>query len=278
TGERAPPELRAEIKKREFTVREWIINEKDAPVLAGTNDLQDERQTQVMAIHGIKMTEAGIAQLIYDDKKGVMNSLLSANHAMRIIAGDAQQRRELAIVPQIAREVLKSGGGVTTLLGDESRKKVEDVMKHAKLITTKENTPSTPGPVNTVNELQLQQQVPLFNRRFHYQGRFRGNRAQGSFVPFNSWGYNQYQPNQNSQRNLWPETSITWQQPSQMWSYGQGGLGNTQQFSAQSPQGQEQPQTNLILGQKRIPQPLNYPRNPRLAIEGQFQAGQLLKP
>jgi hypothetical protein len=43
TGERAPPELRAEIKKREFTVREWIINEKDAPVLAGTNDLQDER-------------------------------------------------------------------------------------------------------------------------------------------------------------------------------------------------------------------------------------------
>jgi hypothetical protein len=43
-----------------------------------------------MAIHGIKMTEAGIAQLIYDDKKGVMNSLLSANHAMRIIGGDAQ--------------------------------------------------------------------------------------------------------------------------------------------------------------------------------------------
>jgi hypothetical protein len=41
------------------------------------------------------------------------------------------------------------------LLGDESRKKVEDVMKHAKLIATKENTPSTPGPGNAVNELQL---------------------------------------------------------------------------------------------------------------------------
>ncbi|KAA6365867.1 MAG: hypothetical protein EZS28_038606 [Streblomastix strix] len=164
TGERAPPELRAEIKKREFTVREWIINEKGAPVLAGTNDLQDERQTQVIAIHRIKMTKAGITQLIYDDKRGVMNSLPSPNHAMRIIAGDAQQRQELAIVPQIAREVLKSGGGVTTLLGYESRKKVEDVMKHAKLISTKENTLSTPGPINSVNELQLQQQVTLFNR------------------------------------------------------------------------------------------------------------------
>ncbi|KAA6364350.1 MAG: hypothetical protein EZS28_040125 [Streblomastix strix] len=52
-----------------------------------------------------------------------------------------------------------------------------------------------------------------------------------------------------------------------MWSYGQGGLGNTQQFPALSPQGKEQPQMNLILGRKRIPQPLNYPRNPRSAIE-----------
>ncbi|KAA6368824.1 MAG: hypothetical protein EZS28_035648, partial [Streblomastix strix] len=38
-----------------------------------------------------QITEAGITQLIYDNRNGVMNSLLSANRAMRIIAGDAHQ-------------------------------------------------------------------------------------------------------------------------------------------------------------------------------------------
>ncbi|KAA6358989.1 MAG: hypothetical protein EZS28_045484 [Streblomastix strix] len=63
-----------------------------------------------------------------------------------------------------------------------------------------------------------------------------------------------------------------------MCGYDQGGLDNIQQFQAQLLQDQKQPQINLILGQKRILQLLIYPRNPRLAIEGQFQTRQLTKP
>ncbi|KAA6395789.1 MAG: hypothetical protein EZS28_008684 [Streblomastix strix] len=83
--------------------------------------------------------EATMADMIIGNKEMVMNELLSTNHALRIIAGDAQMRRKVVIATKDAKEVLKTSGGATLLYWSESKKKVEEVLKHSKLIANQEN-------------------------------------------------------------------------------------------------------------------------------------------
>ncbi|KAA6367858.1 MAG: hypothetical protein EZS28_036615, partial [Streblomastix strix] len=63
TGERASEEIHNEIKRLESSIKPFSHEDKYAPVLAGGADISFERETQVFAIHGMKMLEAGIAQL-----------------------------------------------------------------------------------------------------------------------------------------------------------------------------------------------------------------------
>lgn len=64
----------------------------------------------------------------------VKNELLSTNHALRIIAGDAHMRWGVAIAPKDAKDVLETSGSATLLYENKSKKKVEKVLKHSKLI------------------------------------------------------------------------------------------------------------------------------------------------
>ncbi|KAA6393803.1 MAG: hypothetical protein EZS28_010669 [Streblomastix strix] len=77
-----------------MTIRQWMRDEKDVAIIAGALDLPDERETQRFAIHGIKMTEAAMADINMINREMVMNELLSTNHALRIIASDAQNEAE----------------------------------------------------------------------------------------------------------------------------------------------------------------------------------------
>ncbi|KAA6387218.1 MAG: hypothetical protein EZS28_017253 [Streblomastix strix] len=159
TGERASLEVRSDIKRREMAIRQRVSDEKDAAILAGAQDLRDERETQRFAIHGIKMTEAAMTDMIMGSKKMVMNELLSTNHALRIIAGDAQIQREVAIAPKDAKEVLQTGGGATLLYGSESKKKVEEVLKHSKLIANLESSGTTAAGKNEATQQSQQQKL-----------------------------------------------------------------------------------------------------------------------
>ncbi|KAA6359208.1 MAG: hypothetical protein EZS28_045264 [Streblomastix strix] len=145
TGEQASLEVRSDTKRREMTIRQWVSDENDAAILAGAQDLPDDRETQRIAIHGITMTEAAMADKIMGNKELVMNELLSTNHALRIIAGDTEIRQGVAIAPSDAKEVLKTCGGATLLYGSESKKKVEEVLKHSKLIANQESTGTIHG-------------------------------------------------------------------------------------------------------------------------------------
>ncbi|KAA6371335.1 MAG: hypothetical protein EZS28_033138 [Streblomastix strix] len=162
TIEYATVQLPDEIYMREFTAHEQIVSEKDAPVFTGTNNLQDDMQTQIISIHGIKMTEAGIIQLIYVYTKIMMNSQLSTNHEMRIIADEGQQSRKLVIISKTTNEVLKSGGGITTLLGDESSKKVEIALKNVKLPQRKNASTSIISVAPSLITDRQQQQIIWF--------------------------------------------------------------------------------------------------------------------
>ncbi|KAA6318191.1 MAG: hypothetical protein EZS28_054978, partial [Streblomastix strix] len=159
TGERASEEMRNEIRRREPSIRPFIHEDKQAPTMAGDKDIQSERETQVFEIHGMKMLEAGIIQLAGNNKELCMNSMLSAHHALRIIAGDAQNRREISVVPEEAQNVLKTGGSVTTLLGKDSKEKVEEVLKHQKLNKEARTNKTGNSAFDTNNQQQMNNQI-----------------------------------------------------------------------------------------------------------------------
>ncbi|KAA6376307.1 MAG: hypothetical protein EZS28_028165 [Streblomastix strix] len=108
TGEQTSQLVRIDINSREMTIKQWVRNEMDAAILAGELDLPDERETQIFAIHCIKMTETIVADIIMSNRGMVTSELLSTNHALRIVTGVAQMRREVAIAPKDDTDVLKT--------------------------------------------------------------------------------------------------------------------------------------------------------------------------
>ncbi|KAA6390235.1 MAG: hypothetical protein EZS28_014237 [Streblomastix strix] len=153
TGERASEEIRFEIHRREQMIRTLIHEDKTAKAIADEKDSPVERETQIFAIHAQKMIEAVIVSLIGNDNVSAMNLQLSAHHACRIVAGDASKRREVAVVPSGAKEALLTGGGLTPLLGSESKAIVAEELKSSKLISSQQT-------VNSSQRLNWRQQVP----------------------------------------------------------------------------------------------------------------------
>ncbi|KAA6392863.1 MAG: hypothetical protein EZS28_011607 [Streblomastix strix] len=219
TGERAYEETRLEIRRREQMIRTLIHEDKAVKALAGDKDSQIERETQIFAIHAQEMIEAAIVSLIGDDNVSAMNSLLSAHHACRIVAGDAQKRREVAVVPSSAKEALLTGGGLTLLLGSESKAIVAEALKSSKLISSQQTTNIQQIADDKTQQVQ-QQQVPFMNTFQQNQRQFNNRKfgrrfpnfgaSNSQFVPFNSqnnygqWG-NQWQqlPGWSQQANGW---------------------------------------------------------------------------
>ncbi|KAA6353452.1 MAG: hypothetical protein EZS28_051020 [Streblomastix strix] len=91
-------------------------------------DLTDERENYKVEIDGIMVIEAAMEDMYMGNGMMLMNELLSTIHALRIIAGDAQIQRQVAIALKDATEVLKTGGGATLLYGSESKKNVKEVL------------------------------------------------------------------------------------------------------------------------------------------------------
>ncbi|KAA6390810.1 MAG: hypothetical protein EZS28_013664 [Streblomastix strix] len=81
TGERAQLEVQSDIRQSEQMIKLIIHEDKQNTELADANDLPNERETQIFAVHSQKMIEAAIMQLIGEDKEKTLNLLLSEHHA-----------------------------------------------------------------------------------------------------------------------------------------------------------------------------------------------------
>ncbi|KAA6400394.1 MAG: hypothetical protein EZS28_004083 [Streblomastix strix] len=265
TGERASEETRLEIRRREQMIRTLIHEDKAAKAIAGEKDSPVERETQIFAIHAQKMIEAAIVSLIGEDNVSAMNSLLSAHHACRIVAGDAQKRREVAVVPSGAKEALLTGGGLTLLLGSESKAIVAEALKSSKLISTQQTSNIQQVTDDKTQQLQ-QQQVPFMNNFQQNQRYFNNKKFNRRFSNFNT-PVNQFVP-YNSQTNYGQWGNQQQQLPG--WNQQMSGWGNFQPGynpnMSQAFQQQQQQQDNRFWqpGQKRglNMAPLQLPKQP----------------
>ncbi|KAA6356310.1 MAG: hypothetical protein EZS28_048163 [Streblomastix strix] len=95
--------------------------------------------------------EAGAWQTIAEDRTGIMNAFLSIHHAARILAGNAQQRREVAVAPKEAKKVLSGGGSIMSLFGDESKHILAEVVKTQRLIDSQRSVESKAEPGQNVS-------------------------------------------------------------------------------------------------------------------------------
>ncbi|KAA6324438.1 MAG: hypothetical protein EZS28_054188 [Streblomastix strix] len=136
-------------------------------------------------------------------------------------------RREVAIAPKDAKEVLKTGGGATLLYGSESKKKVEEVLKHSKLIANQESTGTTTANKSEATQ-QTQQQAQAV-QPVQQQQKFTGFRANGNGKGWNNRFFQQPATFANwgmNQPSTWGNTQLGFSGPyNQSWT----GLGQQSQ-------------------------------------------------
>ncbi|KAA6373482.1 MAG: hypothetical protein EZS28_030991 [Streblomastix strix] len=96
-------------------------------------DQTGERESEETRLE-IRRREQMIHTPIHEDKAVI--SLNSDDN----VTGDAQKRREVAIVPSSAKKALLTGGGLTILLGSESKAIVAEALKSSKLIAAQQTT------------------------------------------------------------------------------------------------------------------------------------------
>ncbi|KAA6391626.1 MAG: hypothetical protein EZS28_012845, partial [Streblomastix strix] len=118
TGERASLDVRSETKIRVTTFRLCVLDQKDAVIFSVSINLSDKHEIQKFAIHGIRITEAAMADMVMGFREMVKTDQLSTNHVLRIFAGDDQMRRDVAITSKYAKQVLMTGGVATLLQGE----------------------------------------------------------------------------------------------------------------------------------------------------------------
>ncbi|KAA6398325.1 MAG: hypothetical protein EZS28_006146 [Streblomastix strix] len=149
-----------------------------------------------------------MADMIMGNKEMVMIELFSTNHALHIIAGDAKMLREEATAPKDAKENLKTDVGVTLLHRSESKKKVEKILRHSKLIANQESTgTTTAGKGEATQQTQrqaqavqpFQQQQKFAGFRSNSNGKGWNNRFFKQPATFVNWGMNQPNTSVNAQ-------------------------------------------------------------------------------
>ncbi|KAA6368757.1 MAG: hypothetical protein EZS28_035715, partial [Streblomastix strix] len=96
TSDKTTQETRKMLKDRDLRTNSIGLNSEAVEKLAGILDIPSERETSILAVGIQKQCTAGIEALIANKKEIVMNALLTTDYMARVVAGDFQQRREIA--------------------------------------------------------------------------------------------------------------------------------------------------------------------------------------
>ncbi|KAA6359678.1 MAG: hypothetical protein EZS28_044796, partial [Streblomastix strix] len=130
------------------------LNKFGAHPSTGEGDANVEVETSQFAVLIQRACVAGSAAMIQEDPVAVQRFFLTIHHAARIIAGDAQQRRELALVNEQFKEALGKGGDAYSVLGKLSKDRIKEQVQINKVI----QPPATQTPVNQLTQPQINQE------------------------------------------------------------------------------------------------------------------------
>ncbi|KAA6379609.1 MAG: hypothetical protein EZS28_024864 [Streblomastix strix] len=124
TNEQATRKTRKMLKDRDLQTNSIGLNSEAVKQLADIFNIPWVRETSILAVEIQKLCTAGNEALIANKKEIMMNDLLTTYHMAKVMAGDSQQRRKIAVAPPGTKAVLSGNAGLSELLGEESRKKV----------------------------------------------------------------------------------------------------------------------------------------------------------
>ncbi|KAA6385591.1 MAG: hypothetical protein EZS28_018882, partial [Streblomastix strix] len=144
------------------------VNKKGAIERAGDADLEFEAEVYKLAVDRQRAAATAITSLATGDFESATQWMLTSHYYDRIIAGKAQWRREQALVPDIFKGLLGPNVGVSEVLGQKSKDKLNEQAKTAKLIEQpKESQTATPKLIH--QPLSSIQQVPTLPQAQQYQ-------------------------------------------------------------------------------------------------------------
>ncbi|KAA6403731.1 MAG: hypothetical protein EZS28_000750 [Streblomastix strix] len=125
TGERATKLERELLPQREDEMLGLELNKLVMNPSISYGYTNTEVETSQFAVQIQRACVAGSAAMIQEDPIAVQRFFLTIHHAARIIACDAQQRRELALVNEQFKEALGKGGDAYSVLGKLSKERIQ---------------------------------------------------------------------------------------------------------------------------------------------------------
>ncbi|KAA6331767.1 MAG: hypothetical protein EZS28_053352, partial [Streblomastix strix] len=152
TSERATQRVREALLDRVDMTLSLEFNKKNAVDHSGANDPEYEADVCKFSVAAEQASFAAISSLAIGDSKSATMWMLTNHHLCRVIAGDAQQRREMELLPPELRGILGKEAGSVAVLGSQSKKKLAENAKTIKLIQSKEtaNKTTTSNPQQTI--------------------------------------------------------------------------------------------------------------------------------
>ncbi|KAA6380574.1 MAG: hypothetical protein EZS28_023900 [Streblomastix strix] len=154
TGERATKHERELLLQRKDEILGLELNKFGVHPSTVESDANVEVETSQLAVLIQRACVASSAAMIQEDPIAVQRFFLTIHHAAGIIAGDAQQRRELAIVNEQLKEALGKSGDAYCVLGKLSKDRIKEQVQINKVI----QTPAIQTPVNQLTQPQINQE------------------------------------------------------------------------------------------------------------------------
>ncbi|KAA6370584.1 MAG: hypothetical protein EZS28_033889 [Streblomastix strix] len=196
TGERATKQEVEALLARQQDMLGLELNEQGVKPSTGSGDPEEEIETAQLAVLIQRACVAGSAALTQGDFPATQRFFLTCHHAARFIAGEAQRRREIALVGKEYQAILGKNGDSFSVLSKESKDKMKQLPQIVKFMSTQQAvaTPTTqqqnlteqvsiPTAVQTVmpqfqNPNNFANQQRYINPRQQQRAQFFQNQAQ----------------------------------------------------------------------------------------------------
>ncbi|KAA6368416.1 MAG: hypothetical protein EZS28_036058 [Streblomastix strix] len=133
-SEMATSDQRKMLRDREIAQNALGTNSDKVPKYNPGADLPGARQNSVNGMIVQRSAAAAIEDLISNDLSPVMDMLLTQHHVERVIAGDGQEQREIAVTPLQTKAILAYIAGLSNLIGDDSIERLQKAQKIAKAV------------------------------------------------------------------------------------------------------------------------------------------------